>query len=137
MPEKFLVDFSELQDLSTTVVPPGVYILKVCITGKEPIEKGRDKGTPYINARFEIVAPEEYAGISIWQRLMLTGKATFLFAELFRALGYEVEAGKSFEASSRDIRGQYVAAQIAQEDYQGDTRNVIKHFMAYEVEEAS
>lgn len=128
MPREFLVDFTELQEYE--VVPAGIYILKVAPTGEEVVQYGQsEKRTPYIRLRFEVVAPEEHAGTSIWQNLMLAGKGTRLTAELLRALGIDVAKGGTGRLPLYEMKGQLVAAKVAQGEYNGNPNNEIKAFI--------
>jgi hypothetical protein len=134
MPREFMVDFTELDDVSFEPVPVGVYVVHLQLQGDEKTNHGQDKGTPYIRLKFVVDAPEEYAGRVIYQNLMLAGKGVRLTAELLRACGYEVQKGAAGRLPLYDINGRPVAAKVAQRVYNDTIYNEIKNFMQLESE---
>lgn len=131
-----LIDLTEYEEMSFDPLPPGTYILEVDVTGKETVERGREKNTPYMRLRFRVVEPQEYAGKLVFHNLILSGPGVRLTGQLLSALGYEVRKGMTFRLPLYDIAGKRVGAHIGHEEYQGQIRNRIRAFIPVDEVEA-
>jgi hypothetical protein len=72
--------------LPTSDIPDGMYLVRV-----ERMQYCWDKQKPYYAARFEVIEPKGYAGMSLSGRLYCTAKALWKLSWFLRDFGYDAE----------------------------------------------
>lgn len=85
--DTFVIDFSEVKELSDEPLPVGAYYVEV---EKASLDHGQD-GKPFIQIQTVVVEPDEYAGRKLKDRLYLNPEALWRAKKALRAMGFDVD----------------------------------------------
>jgi len=97
------VNFSKEEASSTPreVPPTGEYIVNITDGEIKEVQPGKkNSGKPFWQLKY-VIQEGTYAGTSLMSSIMLFDGALYSFAQLMRALGYDINEG-DFEAPSLD-----------------------------------
>jgi hypothetical protein len=102
--DSFVIDFSEVEELSEEPLPLGSYLIEV---RKAELGKAAD-GKPFIQLTTFVVEPQEHAGRKLTDRIWLTKDSMWRAKKAFRALGFDVEGKLDLSEIVVDVVGREV-----------------------------
>lgn len=102
--DSFVIDFSEVKELSDDPLPVGAYYVEV---QKASLDHGQD-GKPFIQIETVVTEPEEYAGRKLRDRLYLNPDALWRAKKALRAMGFDVDGSLDIAAIVTDMPGKEV-----------------------------
>jgi len=110
MTQPLKVNFTDREATSTVreIPPSGEYLVAITDGEIKDVKPGRkNTGKPYWQLRF-VIQDGAYAGSSLIASVMLFDGALFSFAQLMKALGYDVNSGDFLIPSLDEIIGKNV-----------------------------
>lgn len=122
-------DLSEYTDFGS-YIDPGRYSAKITNVEERTSEKS---GNTYLLIRL-VISEGQFAGHSIIDRVMTSGKAIFRAVNLLNALGVDLsekiaaKASVNFDTSA--FIGKAVRVEVEDNEYDGKTRSQVKTYLA-------
>jgi len=135
MTDGLRVNFSEKEATSEvrTPVPRGEYHVKITdIELRECGENSKNPGSPYWGIEFT-VQEGVHAERKLWSNCMLFSPALYTFAQLMKALDYNISAGDFLVPDAEDLIGRDVVVRVIIKPQDGDydERNEVKGIKAW------